>query len=538
MFDNDKRLVICNQRFADIYGLPEDLTRPGTPLLDILKRRIETNNFGGTPGDYISGRLALTAAHRERIELVEHKDGKVVQIHYRPLPWGGWVATHEDVTERRQSEQRIAYLASHDALTGLPNRVLFREKLDAAIAREQRGRPFSVLFLDLDRFKEVNDSLGHAVGDRLLKQVADRLRAAVRGGDVVARLGGDEFAILQDAEGLGDANELATRLIGAIERPYRIDPHAISISTSIGIAVCPTDGTDPDVLLKNADLALYRAKADGRGTCRFFEKEMDERLQARRLLDSELREALPNGELELYYQPVYSLQTDTITGFEALLRWNHPRRGLISPADFIAVAEESGLINQIGEWVLREACREAATWPDSFTVAVNLSAVQFRGQSLAQLVMNVLGNVGLAAHRLELEVTESVLLKESENTVGTLHLLRDIGVRIAMDDFGTGYSSLSYLRLFPFSRIKIDRSFVADITTKSDSAAIIHATIELARRMDMDVTAEGVETPEQLALLRAEGCTEIQGYIISRPLPAAQARKLVAPGPARLAASG
>jgi diguanylate cyclase (GGDEF)-like protein len=539
MFDGDKRLVTCNQRFADLYGLPEELTRPGTPLLEILRRRVATNNYGGTPDEYIQGRLACADARVEHTELLEHRDGKAIQIRYRPLPWGGWVATHEDVTERRQAEERIAYLASHDALTGLPNRVLFREKLEAAIARGRRGHPFAVLLLDLDRFKEVNDSLGHAVGDKLLQKVADRLRENLREDDTVARLGGDEFAILRpDFEGSDSAPNLAGRLIQAIERPYPIESHHLTIGTSAGIAMGPGDGADPELLLKQADLALYRAKADGRGTFRFFEKEMDEKLQARRLLEAELRDGLSRGEMELFYQPVYCLRRELICGFEALLRWNHPLRGMVSPAEFIPVAEETGLINQIGEWVLREACAEAVKWPDDISVAVNLSAVQFKGRSLAQLVVHALGAAGLAPERLELKVTESVLLKESENSVGTLHMLRDIGVRIAMDDFGTGYSSLSYLRLFPFSRIKMDRSFVADITTKPDSAAIIHATIELARRLGIDVTAEGVETPEQLAMLKAEGCTEIQGYIISKPVPARDARELVARPAPRLAAAG
>jgi diguanylate cyclase (GGDEF)-like protein len=351
--------------------------------------------------------------------------------------------------------------------------VLFREKLELAIARGRRGHAFAVLFLDLDRFKEVNDSLGHAVGDKLLQKAADRLRQTLREDDAVARLGGDEFAIIQpDCKGPESAAALATKVIQAIERPYLIELHNLAIGTSVGIALGPGDGADPEVLLKHADLALYRAKADGRGTFRFFEKEMDEKLQARRLLEVELRDGLSRGELELFYQPVFCLQRELICGFEALVRWNHPVRGMVSPADFIPIAEETGLINQIGEWVLREACTEAAGWPDDISVAVNLSAVQFKGRSLAQLVVHALGAAGLAPERLELEVTESVLLKESDNSVGTLHMLRDIGVRIAMDDFGTGYSSLSYLRLFPFSRIKIDRSFVADITTKPDSAAI------------------------------------------------------------------
>ncbi len=452
-----------------------------------------------------------------------------MQILRNPLPSGGWVATHEDITERRRAEARIVYLAGHDQLTDLPNRVLLREKLEAVLAKAAQGGSFAVHCLDLDRFKAVNDTLGHSMGDELLKQVAERLRNAVREDNVVARLGGDEFAVVQcELDRPEAASALANRIIEVIGEPYYIDGQRIVIGTSVGVALAPGDGLDPDQLLKNADLALYRAKEDGRGTVRFFERGMDARLQARRLFETELRAALGNGELEVYYQPVFNLAANEISGFEALLRWNHPVRGMVSPVEFIPVAEDTGLIIPIGEWVLRQACAEAAAWPAPLQVAVNLSAVQFKGRNLVGTVMSALAAAGLPPARLELEVTESVLLLESQATRATLHKLRELGVRIAMDDFGTGYSSLSYLRSFPFDKIKIDRSFIRDLSTKPGCTAIVHAIAELARSLGMATTAEGVETEEHLTLLRAEGCTEIQGYLISPPKPAENVPALLA----------
>ncbi|MGQ0484811.1 MAG: putative bifunctional diguanylate cyclase/phosphodiesterase [Hyphomicrobiales bacterium] len=529
MFDAEQRLVICNKRYTDLYSLPGDLTKPGTPLTDIIAHRIATGDYGGAPEQYRRDRLATVAAKEQRIEIVEQRDGRVIQILHDPLPNGGWVATHEDITERRRAEARIAHLASHDLLTELPNRVLLREKLEAALAKTAQGGGFAVHCLDLDRFKEVNDTLGHSMGDELLKQVAERLRNTVREANVVARLGGDEFAVIQfELDRPEAASALANRITEVIGEPYHIDGQRIIIGTSVGVALAPSDGLDPDQLLKNADLALYRAKEDGRGTVRFFEREMDARLQARRLFEAELRAALGNGELEVYYQPVFNLAANEISGFEALLRWNHPTRGMVSPAEFIPVAEDTGLIIPIGEWVLRQACAEAATWPAPLLVAVNLSAVQFKSSNLVGTVMSALASAGLVPARLELEVTESVLLLESQATRATLHRLRELGVRIAMDDFGTGYSSLSYLRSFPFDKIKIDRSFIRDLSTKPGCTAIVHAIAELARSLGMATTAEGVETEEHLRLLRAEGCTEIQGYLISPPKPAEYVPSLLA----------
>ena len=426
-----------------------------------------------------------------------------------------------DVTERLAAEERLSHMARHDSLTGLPNRVLFRETLETAATRAQRGNGFAVHCLDLDRFKDVNDTLGHPIGDLVLVQVAARLREAAREGDVVARLGGDEFAVIQcDVNGPDQANDFAARLAETIGKPYDIDGRELVIGTSVGIALAPGDGADPDQLLKSADLALYRAKVEGRGTFRFFEPQMDARLRARRLFESDLRGALGKGEFELQYQPLFNLEASEITGFEALLRWRHPTRGMVTPADFIPLAEETGLIVPIGDWVLRQACAEAANWPEEIKIAVNLSPVQFKSRQFFSAVVGALASPGLTAKRLEFEVTESVLLEETGATRAMLHKLRALGIRIVMDDFGTGYSSLSYLRSFPFDKIKIDRSFIRDLGQK-DCAAIVHATTELARRLGIATTAEGVETAEQLEHLRADGCTEVQGYLISPPMPAA-----------------
>jgi diguanylate cyclase (GGDEF)-like protein/PAS domain S-box-containing protein len=443
---------------------------------------------------------------------------------------GAALAANIDVTERKLAEARVAHMAHHDPLTDLANRVLFRERLSAALARAERTNSnVAVLCVDLDRFKEVNDTLGHPVGDALLAAVAERLRACVRSSDTVSRFGGDEFAIVQDC--VSDPTEvsaLAARLLERLNRPYRIDGHDVVVSASIGVAVAPTDASNGDALLKNADIALYRAKADGRSNFRFFEPAMDTRLQSRRDLEIALRSALVNHELELHYQPLVDLHTNEVTGFEALLRWNHPERGLVPPSEFIPIAEESGLIGTLGEWVLHEACAEAATWPTDLTVAINLSPIQFATGNLVAIVINALGASGLAARRLELEITESVLLQENEHNLAALRQLHDIGARISLDDFGTGYSSLSYLRSFPFDKIKIDRSFVNEISDNVDCRTIVRAIAELASGLRMVTTAEGVESADQLERVRAEGCTEAQGFIFSQPMQSSKIREFLA----------
>jgi diguanylate cyclase (GGDEF)-like protein len=378
-----------------------------------------------------------------------------------------------------------------------------------------------VLCLDLDNFKSVNDTLGHPIGDLLLKAVADRLRALLPDPATVARLSGDEFALVDPNVADPDAaGALAQAIIAAVAQPFDIDGHQLVIGTSVGIALAPTDGNRSDQLLKNADMALYRAKSEGRGTHRFFEREMDARVQARHVLELDMRKALANGEFELHYQAQVNLASDRIAGFEALIRWHHPERGLVLPTEFIPLAEETGLITSIGEWVIRTACLEAAPWPDRIRIAVNLSPVQFRSRSLAATVIGALATSGLAPSRLELEITESVLLEHNEATLATLHHLRDLGVRISMDDFGTGYSSLSYLRSFPFDKIKIDRSFTRDLDTTPDSVAIVRAVASLGKSLGITTTAEGVETPRQLEIVRSEGCNEVQGHVYSEAVAA------------------
>jgi diguanylate cyclase (GGDEF)-like protein/PAS domain S-box-containing protein len=461
-------------------------------------------------------------------------DGSEIEVltYARRLVFGGKPAVLVavvDVTERKQAEARIAYLAQHDALTGLPNRTLFHAHLKEALDGLQRtSRPLAVHCIDLDHFKSVNDTLGHPVGDELLRAVAERLKRHLNETSLVARLGGDEFAVIQtDVTHPDEASGLAAKLISAVSAPYNIQGHEVIVGASIGIALAPGDGNDCDALLRNADMALYRAKADGRGAAHFFEPEMDRRIQARRVLELDLRKAYANGEFELFYQPLINLAENRISGFEALLRWRHPKRGMVSPGEFVPLAEEIGLIVPLGEWVLRQACTEAARWPDDLHVAVNLSPVQFRNKSVVQAVMTALAYSRLEPRRLELEITESVLLADTEANLATLHKLREIGVRISMDDFGTGYSSLSYLRSFPFDKIKIDRSFVNDLTRRPDCMAIIHAVVGLGESLGISTTAEGVETREQLERLRAEGCTEAQGFLFSAPCPASEIGRLI-----------
>jgi len=435
----------------------------------------------------------------------------------------------EDITDRKRAEGRITHMAHHDSMTGLANRVLLRDRLEQALGRmlEQESR-LAVLYVDLDCFKDVNDALGHPVGDALLRMAAERLRGCAREGDTVARLGGDEFAIIQDSiRDDEQARDLAKRVAEVIGAPFEVEGHDVTVSASIGIAMAPRDGADPDTLLKFADMALYAAKTDGRRTYRFFEAEMNERLHARRALETDLRLAFARNEFELYYQPTIDVGSGRIVGFEALLRWHHPERGVVPPGEFIALAESIGLIVPLGEWVLQEACAEAARWPGELTVAVNLSPLQFKNANLVQTVTAALAAAGLSPRRLELEITESVLLQENENNPATLHRLRDLGVRIALDDFGTGYSSLSYLRVFPFDRIKIDGSFVKELPHNVECVSIVRAMADLACGLHMATTAEGVETPEQFEALRTYGCAAAQGYLFSRPLPAADVRELL-----------
>ena len=522
MVDAQQRLIVCNQRYRELFSLDLELVKPGTLISTILARLSEPDIHDDILCAIVAEQQAMICDRRTGSFFHELPDGRTLAVSHQPTEEGGWVATYEDVSERRRAEARIAHMAHHDALTDLPNRVLLRERIEHAFARARRfGETFAVLCLDLDRFKSVNDTLGHPVGDALLKVVADRLRSCVRETDVIARMGGDEFAILQiDPENGPAADDLAQRVLELVGAPYDLDGQHVVIGTSIGIAVAPRDGDSADQLLKNADLALYRAKSAGRGTHRFFEAGMDAELQSRRLLELDLRKALGAGEFEIYYQPFVSLATREISGYEALLRWRHPTRGFVPPAEFIGIAEDIGLIVPIGEWVLRQACVQAASWHRPLKIAVNLSPLQLKARNLTQTVLVALANSGLEARRLELEITESVFLEDNELTLSILHDLRRIGVRIAMDDFGTGYSSLSYLRSFPFDKIKLDKSFVDDLSNRTDSIAIVRSIAMLGASLGMTTTAEGIETADQSELLRQAGFLEGQGYLFGRPAPA------------------
>lgn len=512
LFSNDGRLLVANRRFGEMFAMPD----PGATLEDILG----DESLAALRGTQNGGAVGSFSCMLD--------DGRVIAVCRRPVVSGGWVSTYEDITERHAADAKLAHMARHDVLTGLPNRLMLSEHMPGALAHARRNGGLAILYLDLDRFKAVNDALGHAAGDVLLRAVAQRLRDCTRETDLIVRLGGDEFAIVQEhSTQPADSASLARRLIEALSAPFEIERQRVTIGTSIGIALSDGCSSDGGTLLKCADLALYRAKADGRGAFRYFESEMDVAVQTRRMLELDLRQALANDEFEVFYQPLVVASSCEISGFEALLRWRHPTRGLVSPAAFIPLAEDLGLITAMGEWILRQACADAASWPGTLKVAVNLSPIQFRGQTLVAHVVNALALSGLPACRLELEITESVLLQDDDGVLATLHELHGLGARIAMDDFGTGYSSLSYLRRFPFDKIKIDQSFVRSMTQHEDSRAIIRAIVGLGRSLGMTINAEGVETSDQLAALQAEGCGELQGFLFSQPEPAEKVAKLL-----------
>jgi diguanylate cyclase (GGDEF)-like protein/PAS domain S-box-containing protein len=653
MFDADARLVVCNNLYINMYKLPPELVKPGTPRSDIIAYCVRSGILKGDQvGDTIQQQLSNSAPSTDKgwVRIDEHADGKLIRITREPMDRGGWVATHqditeqrradqeldetkrfldsiianipiaivvkeaktrkvvltnrafeamlglpqsaligktafdiyasgdaelmdkfdrdsleqsagihyndyevvtpllglrivatkrivvrdaqgdakylivviEDITERKKSEQRIAFMAHHDALTGLYNRATIAQKIEEAAARQRRsGDPFAVLLLDLDRFKYVNDTLGHAAGDALLRQTATRLKALLRETDVIARLGGDEFAIIQ--VGVIDprqaAGKLADRIIELFTKPFGLEGNEVNISTSIGIALAPEHATSPDGLLKMADIALYRAKLAGRNDYCVFDPQMSEAANARHELESDLRRAIQQDELELHYQPIIDTKTRKICGAEALVRWRHPIKGMIAPDRFIPLAEETGMITQIGEWVLHTACVEAATWPAGIKVAVNLSAVQFRKTNLSDVVMYALAQSGLPPERLELEITETALIESAAECLLTLRQFKNLGISIALDDFGTGYSSLSQLTMFCFDKIKIDKSFTQNLTKRAECAAIISAALTLAQSLSIATTAEGVETKDQYRLLRLAGVTSMQGYLFKRPGP-------------------
>ncbi|WP_207459278.1 EAL domain-containing protein [Azospirillum sp. SYSU D00513] len=521
MFDRDNRLIACNRNFQKLYDLPEALSKPGATLQEFLAFFVSTGNYAGPdPESYVRERLHIAEKNDVAEHFLDFINGRTIRIVRKAMPNGGWVATHEDVTAQKRSEAQITFLAHHDPLTGLPNRTQFHDNLERELARLGANGQIAVLFLDLDRFKTVNDTLGHAVGDALLKEVARRIADCIRSTDSFARLGGDEFAILLAPTRPEDTAALANRVIQALDAPFHIDGVKIAVGTSVGIAFAPDHGRSSTQLLKRADTALYRAKAEGRNIHRVFEEGMEAQSESRRELEFDLRTAVIERQFLLHYQPIVDLRTLRILGFEALVRWNHPRRGMVSPAEFIPLAEESGLIVPIGAWVLREACLEAARWPSALKLSVNISPVQVASATITDDVSEALRQSGLGACRLELEITESAIFGDADHALAALGRLRELGVRISMDDFGTGYSSLSYLHKYPFGKIKVDRSFVSGLSLDGRYLSIIRAVINIGRSLNMTITAEGVETREQLELLRAEGCDEAQGFLFGRPMPA------------------
>jgi diguanylate cyclase (GGDEF)-like protein len=530
LFDSGNRVIAFNDRYIEMYGLSRDVVRPGASLEAVIRHRHEIGALGGDPAAYCRDVLARIRAGRTVNRVVEHPDGRGIAVVNRPLANGDWIATHEDITGRRLADRRIEYLAHHDTLTGLPNRVAFGEYLAAALARARdQGQCFGLLCIDFDRFKEINDLFGHAIGDAFLVAVSARMSAAAEG-NFIARLSGDEFAIVVTNGQLPEnAAGLAGRLLKAVGGEVIVEHRALRVSMSVGVAIYPDHADDAGTLIANADAALYEAKARNRGTVRVFDAAIDAQRRCRHELQLDLRFAVPRNELSLHFQPQATAERQ-IVGFEALVRWQHPSRGMIMPDDFIALAEESSTIVEIGEWVLREACRQAGAWCEPLRVSVNVSPVQFRHGDLVQTVHAILIETGLAPGRLEIEITEGVLIDDCARALSVLRRLKAMGVRIALDDFGAGYSSLSYLQAFPFDKIKIDRAFISQLFHKREVVAIVRAVVGLAHALRMRVVAEGVETEDQFDVLARESCDELQGYLIGRPQPVeAYARVLGTP---------
>jgi diguanylate cyclase (GGDEF)-like protein len=525
MFDEQKRLIVCNAQFAKIYGLAPAQTQPGTPLKTILEARVAAGSDPQNVQNYVERRLEHTSKANSSCAVDTLRDGRSISVAYEPMIGGGWVTIHQDITRQKGIEIELERLARYDGLTGLSNRTLFIEKASAAMIRvRQTGESLAIMMLDLDRFKAVNDSLGHPAGDLLLQEVGRRLRRITREVDNVARFGGDEFAILQIvAKGReGGGTDLARRIVAEITAPFDLDGQWATIETSIGIANASQDGEDPETLIKKADLALYAAKSQGRNQHCCFVPAMAAEALDRRGLEEDLSGAIARNEFELHYQTIFDLESRECCGVEALVRWRHPKRGLISPDQFIPLAEANGSIVPLGDLILRQACAEVAKWPSHLKVAVNLSAAQFRQSDLVGALKSALKDTAMPAHRLELEITETVLLERNERTLAVLHKIKSLGVSIVLDDFGIGYSSIKYFEMFSFDKIKIDRSFIRNITSQNVGAAIVCAIAGLARSLGIAATAEGVETAEQIVALRAAGCQLAQGFLLSHPVPACE----------------
>ena len=535
-FDQQMRLVVSNNRFNSMFNLTQEQTMPGIPALELLDTCMAAEPREMVTCDAVTE--SADAIHWLRngsdAKKIEHlPDGREIELTRHGCHADGWLLTIEDVTNLRQMEKKLMRLAHHDALTGLPNRTMWCKRLEEEIARLPQGNRFAMLCLDLDGFKAVNDALGHAAGDQLLEEVADRLRCCVHESDIVARLGGDEFAIMAAMTGseapdqMSEIEALAREICYSISKPFMLDDHEVMVTTSIGIAVAPDDSSDPDQLLKHADFALYQVKHEGRGTYRIFEAGLKQALVNRRALGLDLRSAIANDAVNVFYQPLVNIENNVISSMEALARWDHPELGPISPSEFIAIAEETGVIHEFGKSIINQACAEAMSWPAEVCVSVNISPVQFRRGGLLETIQSALEASGLPPSRFEIEITESVLLNNEEETLTTLSQLQEMGVRVAMDDFGTGYSSLGCLRDFPFDKIKIDRSFAKDLSANDDAIYIVRAVVMMAAKRGAITTIEGVETEEQLAVAGAEGCTEAQGYLFSRPVPPEQVGDLL-----------
>jgi diguanylate cyclase (GGDEF)-like protein len=525
MFDGQKQLAVCNRQYMELYSLTPEQAKLGAAFKNILEARVANGTVPSDASDFVARGLENARRNVPSYTVNTLRDGRIVSVTHQTMSEGGWVAIHQDITAQKRVEAELERMARYDVLTGLANRALFMERANAAVARtREAGESFAILMLDLDRFKTVNDSLGHPVGDSLLRLVAQRLRRMAPDVDDVARLGGDEFAVLQavDKDHKDETVMLANRILAAITEPYELDGRRFTIGTSIGITFAPLDGTDADALIKNADLALYKAKSQGGSRYCLFEPAMEAEARERQELEDDMRKAIARNEFELHYQTVVDVGTQECSGAEALVRWRHPERGLIPPNQFIAIAEESGLIVPLGEWILRKACADASRWPSHLKIAVNLSPAQFKQSDLLGVLKSTLAESRLPPERLELEITETVLLEKNEESLAVLRELKNLGVSIVLDDFGIGYSSMRYLQMFPFDKIKIDRSFIQSMATHADSAAIVCAITALGRTLDIETTAEGVETADQFALLRSAGCQFAQGFLFSRPVPLAE----------------